>query len=229
MSSRALQDYLKAVYKLAGDTAEPVSTSALAERLKVAQPSVSGMVKKLAAEGLIEHIPYQGVRLTAAGRRVAVETIRRHRIVEQFLVQVLGLSWDEVDAEAEVLEHSVSERVVNRMWEVLGRPASDPHGSPIPPPHEDLHELRVLCALVDAPLGPCLRVARLHERRPEELRYLGGLGLVPEALVWVEERAPFQGPLMIRVNGALHVLDAGLAAAILVEVNDQEEGAVERA
>ncbi|MEO1750833.1 metal-dependent transcriptional regulator [Thiofaba sp. EF100] len=229
MSSRALQDYLKAIYKLAGDTAEPVSTSALAERLKVAQPSVSGMVKKLAAEGLIEHIPYQGVRLTATGRRVAVETIRRHRIVEQFLVQVLGLSWDEVDAEAEVLEHSVSERVVNRMWEVLGRPASDPHGSPIPPPHEDLHELRVLCALVDAPLGLCLRVARLHERRPEELRYLGGLGLVPEALVWVEERAPFQGPLMIRVNGALHVLDAGLAAAILVEVNDQEEGAVEKA
>lgn len=224
MSSRALQDYLKAIYKLAGDTAEPVSTSALAERLRVAQPSVTGMAKKLAAEGLIEHIPYQGVRLTPAGRRVAVETIRRHRIVEQFLVQVLGLSWDEVDAEAEVLEHSVSERVVNRMWEVLGRPASDPHGSPIPPPHEDLHEPRALCALADAPRGGCLRVARLHERSPEELRYLADLGLTPGAAVRVEERAPFQGPLLIRINNALHVLDAGLATAILVEIGAVDKG-----
>lgn len=219
MSSRALQDYLKAIYKLAGDTAEPVSTSALAERLKVAQPSVSGMIKKLAAEGLIEHLPYQGVRLTEAGRKVAVETIRRHRIVEQFLVQVLGLSWDEVDAEAEVLEHSVSERVVNRMWEVLGCPASDPHGSPIPPPDADLYESRMLCPLAEAPLGCKLRIARLHERSPEELRYLGGLGLMPDAMVCVEERAPFHGPLMIRVKDGLHVLDAKLAAAILVELD----------
>ena len=134
MSTRALQDYLKAIYKLADDSVEAVSTSALAERLGVAAPSVTGMVKRLAAEGLIEHVPYQGVTLTVEGRRVAVETIRKHRIVEQFLVQVLGLTWDEVGAEGEVLEHCVSARVVNRMWEVLGRPASDPHGSPIPPP-----------------------------------------------------------------------------------------------
>ncbi|HET19059.1 MAG TPA: metal-dependent transcriptional regulator [Chromatiales bacterium] len=224
MSSRALQDYLKAVYKLAGDTAGPVSTSALAERLKVAQPSVTGMVKKLAAEGLMEHIPYQGVRLTAAGRRVAVETIRRHRIVEQFLVEVLGLSWDEVDAEAEVLEHSVSERVVNRMWEVLGRPESDPHGSPIPAPHADLRESRALCALADAPHGATLHIARLHERSPEELRYLADLGLVPGGEVRVEERAPFNGPLMIRVGGVLHALDAGMAQAIWVHAEEDACG-----
>ncbi len=220
MSNRALQDYLKATYKLSGEDGGPVSTSALAERLKVAQPSVTGMVKKLAAEGLIEHIPYQGVRLTPAGKRVAVETIRRHRIVEQFLVQVLGLSWDEVDAEAEVLEHAVSERVVNRMWEVLGRPESDPHGSPIPPPHADLFESRALCPLAEAPLGISVRVARLHERSPDELRYLADLGLVPGGEVRVEERAPFNGPLMIRAGGALHALDAGMAHAIWVHAEE---------
>lgn len=224
MSQRALQDYLKALYKLSGDDDRPVTTSALAERLKVAQPSVTGMVKKLAAEGLMQHIPYQGVRLTPAGRRVAVETIRRHRIVEQFLVQVLGLSWDEVDAEAEVLEHAVSERVVNRMWEVLGRPDSDPHGSPIPPPHADLFDARELRSLAEAPLATALCVARLHERSPEELRYLADLGLTPGASLRVEERAPFHGPLMIRVGKGLHVLDAGLASAILVQVDGHEGG-----
>lgn len=223
MSNRALQDYLKAVYKLAGDDDHPVTTSALAERLKVAQPSVTGMVKKLAAEGLMRHIPYQGVRLTPAGRRVAVETIRRHRIVEQFLVQVLGLSWDEVDAEAEVLEHAVSERVVNRMWEVLGCPSSDPHGSPIPPPHADLHEVRDLIPLAEASLAIDLCVARLHERSPEELRYLADLGLMPGSTVRVEERAPFHGPLMIRIGKGLHVLDAGMASAILVQAEAMEK------
>ncbi|MEW6445217.1 MAG: metal-dependent transcriptional regulator [Pseudomonadota bacterium] len=222
MSNRALQDYLKATYKLAGDGGQPVSTSALAERLKVAQPSVTGMVKKLAAEGLIEHIPYQGVRLTQAGRRVAVETIRRHRVVEQFLVQVLGLSWDEVDAEAEVLEHAVSERVVNRMWEVLGCPDSDPHGSPIPPPDAELRESRALLPLSSARMGAPLRIARLHERSPNELRYLAGLGLTPGGEVRVEERAPFNGPLMIRTGEAMHVLDAGMAEAILVHAEEAE-------
>ncbi|OYY74732.1 MAG: hypothetical protein B7Y40_03950 [Gammaproteobacteria bacterium 28-57-27] len=217
MSSRALQDYLKTIYKLAGDSTSAVSTSALAERLGVAAPSVSGMMKKLAAEGLIEHVPYQGVHLTDKGRRVAVETIRKHRIVEQFLVQVLGLTWDEVDAEAEILEHCVSSRVVNRMWEVLGRPVSDPHGSPIPPPDEDLHDARRLCSLCDAPLHVSLRLARLSERLPEELRYLAERGLVPGASVSIEERVPSSGALMVRVGERLHVLDALLAQALMVD------------
>jgi len=217
MSTRAFQDYLKAIYKLAGNSAEAVSTSALAERLGVAAPSVTGMMKKLATEGLIEHVPYQGVTLTNEGRRVAVETIRKHRIVEQFLVQVLGLTWDEVDAEAEILEHCVSARVVNRMWEVLGRPLSDPHGSPIPPPDEDLHEMRSLCALSDAPLHTTLHLARLSERQPEELRYLAERGLIPGASVRIEERAPSNGALMVRVGERLYVLDAALAQALMVD------------
>jgi len=221
MSTRALQDYLKAIYKLAGEPTQAVSTSALAERLGVAAPSVTGMMKKLAAEGLIEHVPYQGVTLTAEGRRVAVETIRKHRIVEQFLVQVLGLTWDEVDAEAEILEHCVSGRVVNRMWEVLGRPASDPHGSPIPPPDEDLHEARSLCALSDAPLHTSLHLARLSERQPEELRYLAERGLVPGAYISIEERVPSSGAMMVRVGERLHVLDAVLAQALMVDIGGE--------
>ncbi len=218
MSSRALQDYLKTIYKLAGEPAQAVSTSALAERLGVAAPSVTGMMKKLAAEGLIEHVPYQGVHLTEEGRRVAVETIRKHRIVEQFLVQVLGLSWDEVDAEAEILEHCVSRRVVNQMWEVLGRPENDPHGSKIPPPDEDLFDARQLCSLCDAPLHVNLRLARLSERQPEELRYLAERGLVPGASVRIEDRVPSSGALMVRVAERLHVLDGELAQALMVDV-----------
>ena len=224
MSTRALQDYLKTIYKLAGDSTQAVSTSALAERLGVAAPSVSGMMKKLAAEGLIEHVPYQGVHLTDEGRRVAVETIRKHRIVEQFLVQVLGLTWDEVDAEAEILEHCVSARVVNRMWEVLGRPLSDPHGSPIPLPDEDLHDARRLCSLCDAPLHVSLRLARLSERLPEELRYLAERGLILGASVRIEERVPSSGALMVRVGERSHVLDAALANALMVDAEVSEEG-----
>lgn len=223
MSTRALQDYLKTIYKLAGDSTQAVSTSALAERLGVAAPSVSGMMKKLAAEGLIEHVPYQGVHLTDEGRRVAVETIRKHRIVEQFLVQVLGLTWDEVDAEAEVLEHCVSSRVVNRMWEVLGRPASDPHGSPIPLPDEDLRDARALCAMSEAPMHTSLRLARLSERQPEELRYLAERGLIPGASVLIEDRVPSNGALMVRVGERLNVLDAELAQALLVDTLPGEE------
>lgn len=226
MNNRASQDYLKAIYKLAEDTQGSVSTSALAERLAVAQPSVSAMVKKLAAEGLLEHLPYQGVHLTDEGRRVAVETIRKHRIVEQFLVQVLDLSWDEVDAEAEILEHCVSKRVVNQMWEVLGRPVSDPHGSPIPPPDADLLDLRDLCALSDAPLHVDLRLARLSERSPDELRYLAELGLIPGAELRIMERVALSGGLMLRVGtDQLHELDAGLAHALWVQAGIFTEAA----
>jgi len=153
---------------------------------------------------------------------VAVETIRKHRIVEQFLVQVLGLTWDEVDAEAEILEHCVSKRVVNQMWEVLGRPVSDPHGSPIPPPDEDLHDARRLCALSAAPLHVNLRLARLSERQPEELRYLAERGLIPGASVRIEERLPSSGALMVRVGERSHVLDVSLANALMVDALVEE-------
>jgi DtxR family Mn-dependent transcriptional regulator len=224
MNNRASQDYLKAIYKLTEDTQGTVSTSALADRLGIAQPSVSSMVKKLAVGGLLEHLPYQGVHLTDEGRRVAVETIRKHRIVEQFLVQILDLSWDEVDAEAEVLEHCVSKRVVNQMWEVLGRPESDPHGSPIPQPDAALLDLRNLCALTEAPLHVNLRLARLYERSPEELRYLAERGLVPGAELCIMERAALNGGLVLRVAGdQLHELDAGLARALWVQAGAHTE------
>jgi DtxR family Mn-dependent transcriptional regulator len=223
MSSVALQDYLKIIYKLEEgllqDETRAVSTSAIAERLGVAPASVTAMLKKLDERGLIRHARYQGAMLTEAGREIAVEMIRRHRVIELFLVQMLGFRWDEVDVEAEVLEHAFSEKVVNRLWEVLGRPETDPHGSPIPPPNSGLHEPRELLPLNRAPVGMTLCIARLQERSPDELRYLARLGLVPGASVIVREAAPFDGPLLINVADGLHALDGGLSSAILVEAD----------
>ncbi len=224
MPDTALQDYLKAVYKLQetagsepGPAGEPVSTSALSERLGVSQASVTGMLKKLARKDFVSHEPYRGVRLTEAGRRVAVATIRRHRIVEQFLVEALGFTWDEVDEEAEILEHAVSEKVVNRMWEVLGRPRSDPHGSPIPSSEGVIEPESDARPLTETPVETPVRVTRIRNRSPDELRYLGGLGLELGAELVLEEKAPFDGPLLIRVGGRRHALDPRFAHAVLVE------------
>ncbi|MDD3610281.1 MAG: metal-dependent transcriptional regulator [Halothiobacillaceae bacterium] len=221
MPSIAFEDYLKCIYKLedalpVDNGGRGVSTSSIAERLGISQASVTAMLKKLAERGLVRHERYQGAMLTDEGRRIAVEMIRRHRIIELFLVRMLGLRWDEVDAEAEVLEHAFSEKVVNRLWDVLGRPDADPHGSPIPPPNALLQESRALVPLSEAPLDSWHRIARLQERRPEELRYLAEHALHPGASVRVVEVAPFKGPLLIEVEGRLHPLDLALADAIFV-------------
>lgn len=222
MSQTALQDYLKAIYKLQeatgtepGPKGDPASTSALSERLEVAQGSVTGMLKKLAEKDYVTYEPYRGVKLTEKGREVAVQTIRRHRIVELFLVESLGFTWDEVDEEAEILEHAVSEKVVDRMWEVLGRPLSDPHGSPIPSA-EGIIEDGDARPLTETPVGTPVRVTRIKNRSPEELRYLSALGLDLGAIITLEEKAPFNGPLLIRVDGDRHALDYQFADSILV-------------
>jgi len=213
--SIALQDYLKAIYKLAEKSDVAVSTSAIAERLQIAQASVTGMVKKLAEQGYIEHKPYKGVNLTTQGHQIAIQTIRRHRIIELFLVEQLEMSWDEVHDEAEVLEHSVSDKVVNRMWEVLGCPDEDPHGSPIPNLKGEFKPQRRF-TLADAPVGQLLEIARIKDKSPEELRYLEGLGLVLNAHLTIEDRAPFQGPLLIKTPERMFALDNAFAQAIWV-------------
>lgn len=215
LNSRSVQDYLKALYKLQQGDA-PVATNALAERLQLAPASVTAMVKKLAEAGLVDHVPYQGTRLTEQGRREALRMVRRHRIIEQFLQQVLGYAWDEVDEEAEVLEHAVSDRLVERMWQVLGQPSHDPHGSPIPTVEGELPEDRTH-ALTEAPMGTPLVVRRIQERSPDELRYLQSLGLAPGVTVTVTAQAPFDGPLTLQVAGSTVTLDARMAAAIRVE------------
>jgi DtxR family Mn-dependent transcriptional regulator len=223
MLSKALEDYLKIIYKLEGQAPaeKGVQTSAIAERLSISQASVSNMLKKLAEQQFIEYAPYYGVSLTDSGRKIALGMVRKHRVVELFLVERLGYSWDEVDEEAEVLEHSISEKLVNRMWENLGRPAFDPHGSPIPTAEGVLLE-NDWVGLTQAPLNQMLRVKRIKNRSPEELRYLASLGLTTGTQLRVKQAAPLQGPLLIElVSDEVQALDYRLANAVMVSVRDE--------
>lgn len=220
MPSQALEDYLKIIFKLEEVNAEAqlnkgVSTSAIAERLSISQASVSNMLKKLAEKNLIEYAPYYGVRLTDQGRKIALKMLRRHRIVELYLVERLGYQWDEVDAEAEVLEHAVSDRLVNRMWEDLGRPTQDPHGSPIPDQDGNMEVQKKVCLNEAIPDTHC-EIIRIQNRTPEELRYLYSIGLVKGAQVKLFDKAPFEGPLSIEVDGQQFAIDSRLAQSIFV-------------
>lgn len=220
MASQALEDYLKIIYKLEEINTElavdkGISTSAIAERLSISQASVSNMLKKLSEKQLIEYAPYYGVTLTDQGRKIALKMLRRHRVLELYLVERLGYQWDEVDAEAEVMEHAVSDRLVNRMWEELGRPTQDPHGSPIPDQEGNM-VLQTMVSLCEISADAPRKVVRIQNRTPEELRYLFSVGLVKGAQVKVFEKAPFEGPLSIEVDGAQLALDFRLAQSIFV-------------
>ena len=210
--TRSVEDYLKAIYRLApGGYA---ATSDIAAQLEVAAPSVSGMLKRLAEQGLVEHVPYKGVRLTDEGRRVALRMVRRHRLIEAYLVACLGYTWDTVHPEAERLEHAVSDLLVDRMAAALGNPAVDPHGDPIPTPDGSIAE-PAYTPLPDAVAGAPYAVARVEVADPARLRWLADAGLVPGAPVRLVERQPFNGPITLDVAGAPLVIGAELASAVL--------------
>jgi DtxR family transcriptional regulator, Mn-dependent transcriptional regulator len=215
MPTPAVEDYLKAIYQLAPD-GEAVGTSAIAERLGIAPGSVTGMLKRLGREGLVEHERYQGARLTPAGRREAVRMIRRHRVLELFLVEVLGFTWDQVHEEAEQLEHAASDALVDRMAAVLGDPESDPHGHPIPSAGGQLRAAD-LPKLSELEPGDQAVLRRVSDEDPEALRYLARLNLVPGARLQVLERTPFRGPLRVRVDDAEEMVGLELAARLCVE------------
>ena len=210
----AVEDYLKAIYALDADGGS-VTTTALAERLDVRPASVSGMLPKLTALGLVEHEPYRGVRLTERGSRVALEVVRHHRLLELFLVQSLGMTWDEVHAEAEVLEHVLSEELEELIAAKLGDPAFDPHGDPIPSRELTVpaDESRSLFSLEPGEKGTFVRIS---DSDPAMLRFLSDRGIAPGAQVEVVERQPFDGPLYVRSGGDVHVLGAVLARAMRV-------------
>ncbi|HEY2542726.1 MAG TPA: metal-dependent transcriptional regulator [Gaiellaceae bacterium] len=210
----AVEDYVKAIYTL--DSGEgAVTTTALAERLDVRPASVSGMLPKLTQLGLVEHVPYRGVRLTERGTRVALEVVRHHRLLELFLVESLGMTWDEVHAEAEVLEHVLSEELEELIAAKLGDPAFDPHGDPIPSRELTVpaDESRNLYALEPGEQGTFVRVS---DADPAMLRFLAERGIVPGAEIEVVERQPFDGPVYVRANGDVYVLGAVLARAMRV-------------
>lgn len=217
--SKALEDYLKIIYKLEGTSSEDkgVQTSVIAERLSISQASVTNMIKKLADKSYVSYAPYYGVSLTESGRKIALNMIRKHRILELFLVERLNYSWDEVDEEAEILEHAISNKLANRMWEELGRPSHDPHGSPIPSVDGVLEEQNWK-RLIDIPIEQSIIVKRIKNRTPEELRYLANIGLTTGVHLKIKNVAPLNGPLLIEIDHEeLHAIDYRLAMAIHVD------------
>jgi DtxR family Mn-dependent transcriptional regulator len=215
--SQAIEDYAKAIYALERRDAEPVSTNALAERLGVTPASASGMVKRLGELGLVEHQPYRGVSLTDDGRRVALEVMRHHRLLELYLVETLGVPWDRVHQEAEVLEHVLSEELEELIAAKLGDPTHDPHGDPIPTRDLTIEEgmTQTLQSLEPGARGTFVRVS---DSDPEMLRFLAERGIAPGDSLEVVEKQPFDGPLFVRVADSVQVLGGALAKAMRVEV-----------
>jgi DtxR family Mn-dependent transcriptional regulator len=171
------------------------------------------MVKRLSEQGLLEHVPYKGVQLTAEGRRAALRMLRRHRLIEAYLVAFLGYTWDTVHDEAERLEHAVSDALVERMAAVLGNPTVDPHGDPIPTPDGDIHE-PASTPLSHVPAGATVEIQQVEEGQPERLRYIASMGLRPGVRVTVVDRQPFDGPITIEVGGRTHVIGSELGHVV---------------
>jgi DtxR family Mn-dependent transcriptional regulator len=212
--SPAVEDYVKAIYALQ-DRGGTVTTTALACRLDVTPASASGMVKKLSEQGLVSHVRYRGVQLTASGTRVALEVLRHHRLLELYLAETLGVPWDRVHDEAEVLEHVLSEDLEALIAAKLGHPTHDPHGDPIPTADLVMPEepTESLAALEPGDAGTFVRVS---DSDPGMLRYLGERGIAPGDPLSVEDKQPFGGPLFVRFAGELHVLGGTLAGAMRV-------------
>ena len=214
--SDAVEDYAKAIYAVARRDGGSASTNALAERLGVTPASVSGMVKKLDGLGLVEHVPYKGVALTAAGERVALEVIRHHRLLEAYLAQSLGMDWARVHDEAEVLEHHISEELEALIAAKLGHPTHDPHGDPIPTADLLIDEGDSV-PIESLEPGARGRFVRVSDSDPEMLRYLSQRGIAPGATFEIVEKQPFGGPVFARFGDDVHVLGGQLAACMRAE------------
>ena len=202
--SPAAQDYLKALYlecePVGGDDDLLVSTTTLSQRLGVSAASATNMLKRLDALGLVSHVPYHGAELSETGRKVALEVIRHHRLLETYLAEALGVPWDEVHAEAEVLEHVLSEGLEERIAAHLGHPTLDPHGHPIPGKDGTMPQTSER-RLWDASIGEGVTVERVSDAHPDALRYLADIGVRPGARIEVRGRGPVGGPLFVTVRG----------------------------
>lgn len=200
-----VEDYLKAIFEIeladaasTGGQSPVAGTNEIAQSLGIAPASVTGMLHRLSEQGLISYERYRGVRLSDAGRRAALRTIRRHRVIEAYLAKALGYPWDRVHEEAERLEHAASDELIDRMAAAIGEPTTDPHGAPIPTRDGTL-DARPLLALVDVDVGNVVRIRQVGDRDPERLRYLAELGVTPGADVRVVARAPFGGPITLQI------------------------------
>jgi DtxR family Mn-dependent transcriptional regulator len=226
LRTEAVEDFLKAVYRLQRKH-ERVPTTLLAQELGITPPSATDMAKKLAdpkrlKEPLLEHERYKGVRLTPLGEQIALEVLRHHRLIELYLVEALGYSWDEVHAEAERLEHVISELFEQRIAEFLGHPMVDPHGDPIPTIDGQMPDADTLTTLSEWPVNVKGIVSRLLDQTPDKLRYLHGKGLVPGAVILVTRREPYDGLIHVQINDDGHVLSQSVTRDILIAAEVEE-------
>ncbi|MGI8788031.1 MAG: metal-dependent transcriptional regulator [Pyrinomonadaceae bacterium] len=210
-----IEDYLKAIYTLEQREGQ-VRTVALAEILNVKPPTVTAMLKTLANFKFIKYEPYQAVELTEKGRLIALEIVRHHRLIELYLVEALGFSWDEVHEEAEVLEHFISEKLEAKIAEYLGNPTRDPHGDPIPALDGTLPDHSII-SLAESREKKLHRITRVATQDSEKLRYLANLGVIPGGRVKILAKAPFDGPITVEIGKQTHALDNRLARIIIVE------------
>ena len=213
--TQSVEDYIKSIYKLQAG-GEKVTTSTLAKHLEIGDGSVTDMIKKLSDKKLIHYTPYHGVRLTEAGKRVALKTLRRHRLWEMFLVRFLGYSWDEIHDEAERLEHITSDELERRLDKALGYPRVDPHGDPIPGANGELHPPAYV-SLANAGVGVSGTIVRVSDENPEILRYVEKLGLGLNKKVKVKEKIAFDGSVIIQVGSRELPLSEKLSQAIFVQ------------
>jgi DtxR family transcriptional regulator, Mn-dependent transcriptional regulator len=218
MYTPVVEDYLKAIWALQ-QRESPVSTSRIADRLGLSSAAVTAMVKRLAEQNLLRYEPYHGVSLTESGELASLRIIRRHRVLELFLTEVLGYEWDRVHDEAERLEHAASDELIERLVRLLGEPERDPHGSAIPTAAGEV-DTSEYPLLSEIERGTAVRVVEVRVQEPEQLRYLGSLDLYPGARVEVTEHAPFEGPLSLEVNGTARVISWALARRIHVAAAD---------
>ena len=214
MLSPAVEDYLKAIYKLQGKGT--VSTSEIARALDLSSASVTNMAKRLSGMGLAKYQSYKGVMLTEAGNKVALEIIRHHRLLELYLKEVMGYSWDKLHAEAEQLEHHISEEFEARIDEMLNYPTHDPHGHPIPTPEGEVADMTVE-TLAQTPPGQTVAIRYVSDEDPELLKYLEELGLLPGTAIEVLKRAPFNGPLTIRAGTKEEIVGVEVASNVFIE------------
>lgn len=210
-----VEDYLKAIYELESERGA-AGTNEIAAALHIAAPSVSGMLRRLSRQGLVTHEPYKGVQLTRDGRRAALRTIRRHRVIEAYLTQALGYPWDRVHDEAERLEHAASEELIDRMASAIGEPETDPHGAPIPTREGTLTAEPQLTSLAELGEGSAATIARVGDRDGERLRYLATLGITIGTQVELVSREPYDGPITLRIGNKRRVIGPELARHILV-------------
>jgi DtxR family transcriptional regulator, Mn-dependent transcriptional regulator len=215
--SQAVEDYIKCIYRLETELEEGVSTTNIAESLGVSSASVTNMIKRLARMGLVKYESYYGASLTESGKKIALEIIRHHRLLELYLKEVMGYSWDEVHEEAENLEHHISERFEDKIAELLDNPTHDPHGDPIPSKDGVMPEMANQ-PLTEAREGNQLIIGRVLDQNPELLRYLEKIGLIPGVEVEIIEKAPFKGPVTVKIENREQVV--GYEVAVNVYVMD---------